>query len=30
MYDAKDLVRKAIEAKQKALPTYSNFHNGSA
>jgi len=30
MYDAKDLVSKAIEAKQKAMPTYSKFHVGAA
>jgi cytidine deaminase len=30
MYDAKELVQKAIEAKQKAMPTYSNFHVGAA
>ena len=30
MFDAKELVRKAIDAKSKALPTYSNFHVGAA
>ena len=30
MYDAKELVRKAIEAKSKAYPKYSNFYVGAA
>jgi cytidine deaminase len=30
MYDAKDLVQQAINAKQKAMATYSNFHVGAA
>lgn len=30
MYDIKELIQKAIEAKSKALPTYSNFHVGAA
>ena len=30
MYNAKDLVQQAINAKQKAMPTYSNFHVGAA
>ena len=30
MYNAKDLVRQAIDAKSKALPLYSNFHVGAA
>ncbi|MHB8931354.1 MAG: cytidine deaminase, partial [Melioribacteraceae bacterium] len=30
MFDAKELARKAVEAKSKALPTYSNFHVGAA
>ena len=30
MYNAKELVQKAIDAKQKAMPTYSNFHVGAA
>jgi cytidine deaminase len=30
MYDAKDLVQQAVNAKQKAMPTYSNFHVGAA
>lgn len=28
--DNKTLAQKAVEAKQKALPTFSNFHVGSA
>ena len=30
MYDAKELVRKAVEAKSKAYPKYSNFYVGAA
>lgn len=30
MYNRKELIQKAIEAKSKALPTYSNFHVGAA
>ncbi|HOI30025.1 MAG TPA: cytidine deaminase [Melioribacteraceae bacterium] len=30
MYDIKELIQKAVEAKSKALPTYSNFHVGAA
>lgn len=30
MYNIKDLVQQAINAKSKALPTYSNFHVGAA
>ena len=30
MYDKKLLTEKAIEAKLKAIPTYSNFHVGAA
>ncbi len=30
MYNAKDLVQQAINAKSRALPTYSNFHVGAA
>lgn len=30
MFDAKELARKAVEAKSKALPTYSHFHVGAA
>jgi cytidine deaminase len=30
MFDAKELARKAVEAKSKALPVYSNFHVGAA
>jgi cytidine deaminase len=30
MYNIKDLVQKAIEAKSKALPKYSNFYVGAA
>lgn len=30
MYNAQELVQKAIDAKQKAMPTYSNFHVGAA
>ena len=30
MYNAKDLIQQAINAKSKALPTYSNFHVGAA
>lgn len=30
MYNRKELIKKAIEAKSKALPTYSNFHVGAA
>jgi cytidine deaminase len=30
MYDAQELVQHAINAKQKAMPTYSNFHVGAA
>lgn len=30
MFDAKELVRKAMEAKSKALPVYSNFYVGAA
>jgi cytidine deaminase len=30
MFDAKELARKAVEAKSKALATYSNFHVGAA
>jgi cytidine deaminase len=30
MYYTKELVQKAIEAKSKSLPTYSNFHVGAA
>lgn len=30
MYNKKELIQKAIEAKSKALPTYSNFHVGAA
>lgn len=30
MYNIKELVQKAIEAKSKALPKYSNFYVGAA
>lgn len=30
MFDAKELSRKAVDAKSKALATYSNFHVGAA
>jgi len=30
MHSKKELIQKAIEAKSKALPTYSNFHVGAA
>ena len=30
MYDQKILVEKAIQAKSKAIPTYSHFHVGAA
>ena len=30
MYDKKELAQKAIEAKSKAIPTYSQFHVGAA
>jgi cytidine deaminase len=30
MYNHKELIEKAIEAKSKAIATYSNFHVGSA
>lgn len=30
MLNPKELAQKAIEAKSKALPTYSNFHVGAA
>jgi len=30
MYDAKELVHQAINAKSKAMPTYSDFHVGAA
>lgn len=30
MYNAKDLVQQSINAKSKAMPTYSNFHVGAA
>ena len=30
MIDYKELVQKAIEAKSKAIPTYSHFHVGAA
>ena len=30
MYDKKLLTEKAIEAKSKAIPTYSHFHVGAA
>ncbi len=30
MFDAKELARKAIEAKSKAVAPYSNFHVGAA
>ncbi|MBA4407393.1 cytidine deaminase [bacterium] len=30
MYNAKDLVQQAINAKSRAMPTYSNFHVGAA
>lgn len=30
MYNRKELIQKAIEAKSKALPTYSDFHVGAA
>ena len=30
MYDIKRLTEKAIEAKSKAIPTYSHFHVGAA
>lgn len=30
MYNAKDLVQQAVNAKSKALPTYSDFHVGAA
>ncbi|PKL82121.1 MAG: cytidine deaminase [Ignavibacteriae bacterium HGW-Ignavibacteriae-3] len=30
MFDAKELSRKAVEAKSKAVATYSNFHVGAA
>ncbi|MDQ7816030.1 MAG: cytidine deaminase [Melioribacteraceae bacterium] len=30
MYNVKELIQKAIEAKSKALPIYSNFHVGAA
>lgn len=30
MYDIKDLVQQAINARSKALPKYSNFHVGAA
>jgi cytidine deaminase len=30
MFDAKELARKAVEAKSRAMPVYSNFHVGAA
>ncbi len=30
MFDAKELARKAVEAKDKAMATYSNFRVGAA
>ena len=30
MYDTKALAERAIEAKSKAIPTYSHFHVGAA
>lgn len=30
MYDIKNLVQQAVNARSKALPTYSNFHVGAA
>ena len=30
MFDAKELARKAVEAKEKSMATYSNFRVGSA
>jgi len=30
MFDAKELARKAVEAKSRAVATYSNFHVGAA
>jgi cytidine deaminase len=30
MFDEKNLVLQAIDAKKKAIPTYSNFHVGAA
>ena len=30
MFDAKELARKAVEAKDKSMATYSNFRVGSA
>lgn len=30
MHTYKELIQKAIEAKSKAIPTYSNFHVGAA
>ncbi len=29
MYDDKNLIQQAIDAKSKAMPTYSNFHVGA-
>ena len=30
MFNAKELVQQAINAKSKSMPTYSNFHVGAA
>jgi cytidine deaminase len=30
MYNVKELIQQAVEAKSKALPIYSNFHVGAA